>query len=82
MVGSRVLQRRRDLARYYVNPNAQPVSGDHEVHREGCYYLGLIKNPVYLGTYYTCGAAVARARSLGYAKADGCFRCSPECHTS
>ena len=36
------------MAKYYVNTNAQS-NGDHEVHRDGCYWLSLVKNPMYLG---------------------------------
>ena len=32
---------------YYVNTSAQP-NGDHEVHREGCFWLTLVEAPHYL----------------------------------
>lgn len=68
------------MASYYVNPNAQ-ANGDHEVHRQGCYWLGLITNPVYLGDFYSCGPAVVEARWRGYS-ANGCYHCSRDCHTT
>ncbi len=41
------------MAAYYVNTNAQS-NGDHEVHRDWCYWLSLIKNPMYLGYFDSC----------------------------
>ena len=68
------------MANYYVNTNAQ-ANGDHEVHRQGCYWLGLATNPEYLGAYYSCGPAVIEARRRGY-NANGCYHCSNACHTT
>ena len=68
------------MASYYVNQNAQPKSGDHEVHRQGCYWLSLVAHKHYLGDFATCGPAVAKAKKI-YRKANGCGHCSPACHT-
>lgn len=68
------------MAGYYVNRTAQ-ANGDHEVHRDGCYWLGLVINPEYLGDHFTCYPAVTEARRRGY-HANGCAHCSPACHTS
>lgn len=65
---------------YYVNTTAQSDSGDHEVHEEGCSWLGLVKYPYLLGKFTECAPAVAKALSLRY-KANGCKHCSEECHT-
>ena len=67
------------MARYYVNTNAQST-GEHEVHREGCSFLPLKENRVYLGEYKSCAPAVKEAAKR-YQKVDGCFYCCWECHT-
>ena len=43
----------KKMARYYVNTNAQE-NGDHEVHKEGCYWLPMPHNLIYLGNFSTC----------------------------
>ena len=68
------------MARYYVNANAQS-NGDHEVHRQGCYWLTLVTDSTYLGDFATCHGAVLEAKRL-YSTANGCAHCSPGCHTS
>ena len=68
------------MARYYVNTNAQS-NGDHEVHKEGCYWLGLVSNPQYLGYFPSCHGAVREAKKY-YPTANGCYHCSNDCHTS
>ena len=68
------------MASYYVNQTAQP-NGDHEVHRQGCYWLSLVSSKLYLGDFLTCGPAVAAAKRI-YPTANGCAHCSPLCHTS
>lgn len=67
-----------NMYKYYVNPNADE-NGNHEVHREGCYWLSLIKNPISLGWYFSCFSAVGKAR-MKYNKVDGCKVCSEDCH--
>ena len=49
------------MAHYYVNDNAQS-NGDHEVHKEGCYWLGLVKSRTYLGLFNSCDGAVRKAK--------------------
>lgn len=68
------------MANYYVNDSADS-KGDHEVHRDGCYWLGLVKNRTYLGFFNSCAPAVARAK-LTYPTANGCYHCSRACHTT
>ena len=67
------------MASYYVNQTAQP-NGDHEVHREGCYWLTLVTHKMFLGYFSTCGPAVAEAKKF-YPTANGCAHCSPACNT-
>ena len=67
------------MANYYVNDSAQ-ASGDHEVHRQGCYWLGLIASKTYLGDHLSCHGAVVAA-SAHYHQVNGCAHCSPACHT-
>ena len=69
------------MSKYYVNMNAQD-NGDHEVHEDGCYWLSIAENVKYLGNFVSCHGAVAEAKRLGYATADGCVHCSGACHTS
>ncbi len=66
---------------YFVNKNAQPISGDNEVHKDSCARLPNAENRISLGKFYTCQMAVVEAQKH-YANADGCAICSPECHTS
>lgn len=66
------------MANYYVNNEAQP-EGDHEVHREDCHRMPTDRK--YLGDYSNCAPAVAEAKRT-YPSADGCWHCSPECHSS
>ena len=67
------------MARYYVNQNQQR-NGDHEVHREGCSYMPNAANCTYLGEHSSCASAVVAAKRL-YRQSNGCYYCSPECHT-
>ena len=69
------------MSRYYVNKNAQ-ANGDHEVHQSHCSYFPNKDNAVYLGTFTSCHSAVAEAKRQGHKKANGCYFCSKECHTS
>lgn len=68
------------LHKYYVNNSAQP-NGDHEVHEEHCTYLEMAHDVKYLGMFENGIQAVAHARKF-YAKADGCYFCCKEAHTS
>ncbi|WP_031427638.1 hypothetical protein [Flavimarina sp. Hel_I_48] len=68
------------MARYYVNRSAQK-NGDHEVHKEGCYWLSLIASKKDLNLHSNCKTAVAEAKKT-YPQSNGCKTCSVECHTS
>ena len=68
------------MASYYVNNNAQ-ANGDHEVHKQGCYWLTLVVSKNYLGEYDSCNGAVKKAKET-YSTANGCAYCSSSCHTS
>lgn len=68
------------MDRYYVNNNQQ-ANGDHEVHKEGCYWLSLIVSKKDLGLHYSCSSAVVEAKKY-YWKSNGCKTCSNPCHTT
>ena len=67
--------------KYYVNNNAQQDSGDHEVHKETCYWLTLVQSKKYLGEFSNAHDAVREAKKY-YSTADGCAKCCPEAHKS
>jgi len=62
---------------YYVNDVAQPT-GEHEVHKDGCYYMPSRKT--YLGEFSSCHPAVEKAKQI-YSNVDGGRCCCPDCHT-
>ncbi len=68
------------MARYYVNRNAQD-NGDHEVHAQSCSFLPEVDNRLYLGEFTNCRPAVREAKKY-YDRANGCYYCSRECHTT
>lgn len=68
------------MAKYYVNNTAQ-ANGDHEVHKDGCYWLTLVSSKKDLGYHYGCESAVREAKKT-YKQSNGCIHCSKECHTS
>ena len=68
------------MAKYYVNNTAQP-NEDHEVHKEGCYWLSLVISKKELGNHLTCHSAVQEAKRT-YTQSNGCRTCSNECHIS
>lgn len=68
------------MKRYYVNNNPQ-ANGDHEVHEEGCYWLNQAISVKDLGHHNNCNSAVREARKT-YTKANGCYTCSNDCHTT
>lgn len=69
------------MAQYIVNSNEQP-NGDHEVHRtDTCTRLPNHENRVPLGYHATCHSAVLAARRV-YSQSNGCYYCSPSCHTT
>lgn len=67
------------IHKYYVNTSAQPT-GEHELHREGCPYLVLINEAIFLGEFSSCADALVVAQRL-YSNVDGCYHCCRECHT-
>lgn len=71
------------MPNYCVNVKAQP-NGDHEVHdvskNQTC--LPNQEHRVDLGWSQNCQDAVRVARSRGYFRANGCYRCARECHTT
>ncbi len=64
--------------------NARPDNkGFHEVHviaPTECGRLPDEKHRMPAGRHSTCQGAVAAAEATGYEPADGCARCSPDCH--
>ena len=68
------------MDKYYVNKNAQS-NGDHEVHKDGCGAMPDPENRLYIGEFPSCHGAVSKAKEDN-PKADGCFYCCPDCHTS
>jgi hypothetical protein len=60
---------------YYIGEEPDD-DGVHEVHKDTCYRLPVLRR--YLGIYASCGEAVARARTQ-YEGAAGCRLCSYEC---
>lgn len=68
------------MEKYYVNKHAQS-NGDHEVHREDCYYLPTQSNRIHIGIHSNCEDAVAEAKRT-YARSNGCKTCSSDCHTN
>lgn len=68
---------------YCVNVNAQPTSGDHEVHdissTKGC--LPDPANRLNLGWHDSCTGAVAAAKKT-YKDVNGCFYCANPCHST
>lgn len=64
---------------YYVNKNAQST-GEHEVHKRGCFAMPQESNAHYLGYFSSCTEAVKQA-SRFYSNVDGCYHCSIACHT-
>lgn len=67
------------MPEYCVNDRAQPGSGDHEVHKEGCRFWPA--NRTDLGSFITCEPAVRAAKQY-YPDSNGCLTCSPACHTT
>ncbi len=67
------------MAKYYVNKVAQ-TNGDHEVHKDGCQWMPLPQNRLYLGEFASCHGAVREAKKH-YGQSNGCATCSSDCHT-
>lgn len=72
----------RHMPYYCVNRNAQPGSGDHEVHdlasTKGC--LPEPINRLDLGYFSSCTGAVSAAKQH-YRDSNGCYYCANECNT-
>lgn len=69
------------MASYYVNKSdLSNPNNNHEVHKEGCYWMPSSYNCEYLGEYSSGVPAVAEAKRRGYSDADGCKTCCPEAH--
>ncbi|MEN9998487.1 MAG: hypothetical protein RI922_1477 [Bacteroidota bacterium] len=66
--------------RYYVNKKAQS-NGDHEVHKESCFYLPSPLNRIDLGEHQNCSTAVTEAKKH-FKQSNGCKTCSKPCHTT
>ena len=66
------------MSLYYVNNQGQS-NGDHEVHKDGCTYMP--QNKKYLGSFSNCQDAV-REEKKTYPRSNGCYYCSPQCHTT
>ncbi len=67
------------MDKYYVNKKHQ-ANGDHEVHKEDCYYLPDPINRKFLGMFSNCFDAVKEAKKT-YPTANGCYHCCYPCHT-
>ena len=63
------------MAKYYVNDNAQS-NGDHEVHKEGCYWLGQANSVTPLGECSSCHEAVRKAKKI-YPQSKGAVLSAP-----
>jgi hypothetical protein len=67
---------------YYLNKNPQN-NGDHEVHKESCYWLPSSTNRIFIGVFSNGIAAVRHAKAMyPTAKIDGCVHCCNEAHHS
>ena len=69
------------MSKYYVNKNQQS-NGDHEVHKSGYSCMPKPENRIFLGSFDKCEDAVREATKRGYKRANGCYYCCRECHTS
>lgn len=67
------------MPKFYLNNNAQD-NGDHEVHKEDCFYLQFVVSITDLGMHDHCFTAVARAQTI-QKTADGCKTCLEDCHS-
>ena len=64
------------IMKYYVNNRQQDGNGyNHEVHKEGCYWMP--SNVTYLGEFYSDKDALTEAKRY-YDDADGCAHCCPD----
>lgn len=63
---------------YYVNRNEQET-GEHEVHKYGCYRMPQLQNKIFLGYFLNAKDAVREAKRY-YNNVDGCYYCCSEAH--
>ena len=68
------------IVRYFVNTLAAP-DGRREVHANGCRYLGVFGQRLYLGAFASSKAAVTEGRKY-YSDVRGCPSCSRACRTA
>lgn len=69
------------MKNYYLNKKTNTNPGNNnEIHAEGCYRMPNEDDRLLLGSFNNCIEAKARAKGMGYSKADGCYHCSPEAH--
>lgn len=69
------------MRNYRMNKNTSDnPRGNNEVHNEDCEFYNQIYAFVDLGFHSGCATAVAKAKQLGYPKADGCKTYSSYCH--
>jgi len=73
----------KNLINYYLNKNAQS-NGDHEIHKESCYYYYMYKggyNFELIGAFSNEYEAMRYARyKYPYLRIDGCAYCCPNIH--
>ncbi len=67
------------MRKYYVNKTPQP-NGDNEVHAEGCFWLSIAQDVLYLGVFRNAYEALEAAKVYYPRSADGCKHCCPEIH--
>jgi hypothetical protein len=74
------------MPNFIINKNAQPKSGEYEVHNtsRGCSYMPKPENQIALGVHTDCHGAVAQAKRdypNEKSKINGCYYCCNSCHT-
>jgi len=71
------------MINYYLNKNSQS-NGDHEIHKESCYFYNMYKNGFnfeLLGAFSNDISALEYAkRKYPYCKIDGCAYCCKFIH--
>lgn len=69
------------MSAYYVNnESTYPSSGEHEVHKDGCFLMP--HNRKYIGDYANENDAVKACQNVNpKLRIDGCKWCCPNAHT-
>lgn len=69
------------MSTYYVNKESTyPSSGEHEVHKEGCFRMPT--NRLHIGEFNNEHEAVQACQNASPTlKIDGCWHCCPNAHT-